>query len=234
MAHYTRLLPRSIQAAPRALTLPPAFLLPSFSAQQIANFSSTPSNEARRDRNRNRGVSALRRTGPRKSQTLSVDLANLPKPVLDPSARSEVEVDPEHGLWDFFNPERTSVATLEYQNAHGRAWTANELRNKDWEDLHRLWWVCVKERNRIATEEYERLRIKAGYGEYEADKRDREVRKTMRGIKHVLTERWYAWEEARKLAETDPEVNLYPAQGQEAFKPSYQVRFIDNYVLTIC
>jgi len=152
-----------------------------------------------------------------------VDIANLPRPVLDASVRSDVEVDPEHGLWDFFNPERVSVAPLEFTNAHGRAWTVSELRNKDWEDLHRLWWVCIKERNRISTEEYERQRIRAGYGEYEASNRDKEVRRTMRCIKHVLTERWYAWEDARKLAETDPEVNLYPAEGQEAYKATYQV-----------
>lgn len=30
----------------------------------------------------------------------------------------------------------------------------------------------------------------------------------MRAIKHVLTERFYAWEDAVKLAENDPEVNL--------------------------
>lgn len=30
----------------------------------------------------------------------------------------------------------------------------------------------------------------------------------MRNIRHVLTERFYAWEDARKLAETDPEINL--------------------------
>ena len=50
-----------------------------------------------------------------------------------------------------------------------------ELRNKDWEDLHRLWWVCVKERNRIATYEAERKRLRAGYGEFEADGRLGEV-----------------------------------------------------------
>ena len=30
----------------------------------------------------------------------------------------------------------------------------------------------------------------------------------MRAIKHALTERYYAWEEASKLARSDPEVNL--------------------------
>jgi len=30
----------------------------------------------------------------------------------------------------------------------------------------------------------------------------------MRAIKHVLTERFYTWEDAVKVAENDPEVNL--------------------------
>lgn len=34
----------------------------------------------------------------------------------------------------------------------------------------------------------------------------------MRSIKHTLTERWYAWEEARKVARNDPEVNLDAAE----------------------
>lgn len=166
---------------------------------------------------RNRGVSALRRTGPRKSQTLSVKVADLPKPVTDPSRRSEVQVDPNHGLWDFFYPQRTAIASIEYVNAHGRAWTLAELRKKDWEDLHRLWWVCVKERNRIATNEFERQRLKAGYGEYESEQRDTEVRFTMTRIKEVLTERFYAWQQARRLAERDPEVRLEPSDDQPAY-----------------
>ena len=40
----------------------------------------------------------------------------------------------------------------------------------------------------------------------------------MRGIKHVLTERFYAWEDAIKLAESDPEIDL-SGKGP-AFTPS--------------
>lgn len=35
-----------------------------------------------------------------------------------------------------------------------------------------------------------------------------QVRKTQAGIKHVLTERFYAWEDAQLLARLDPEINL--------------------------
>jgi large subunit ribosomal protein L47 len=34
------------------------------------------------------------------------------------------------------------------------------------------------------------------------------VKWTQRSIKHVLTERYYTWEEARQLAEEDPEIDL--------------------------
>ncbi|KAI9678356.1 MAG: 54S ribosomal protein L4 mitochondrial [Caeruleum heppii] len=195
-----------------AVSLPLSFLTPSFvsvfltSSPSKASFSSSSKHAFPRDNNRNRGVSALRRTGPR--QPLSVSKEPLPRPVLDPSKRSKVEVDPGHGLWAFFNVKKTTLSTPEDDYAHGRPWSAEELRHKSWEDLHALWWVCVKERNRLATEGFERERLKPGYGDYEAERRETTVKRTQRAIKHVLTERYYAWDEARKVGRSDPEVNL--------------------------
>ena len=155
-------------------TIPPTFLLPAFSAP-TSSFSTSANHQARKDGNPSRGVSALRHTGLGKRQRLSVKLENLPKPVLDPAKRSKVLIDENHGLWDFFPKQRTSMATPPELNAHGRAWTVPELRNKDWDDLHRLWWTCLKELNRINSSKAERERVGNMYGAYESDNRKNEV-----------------------------------------------------------
>src|SRR5580700_3497712 len=74
------------------------FLIPSLLQSQSSSFSSSSPNAYPRDHNRERGVSTVRRTGPR--QPLSVSKEPLPKPVLDPAMRSKVIVDPDDGLWE--------------------------------------------------------------------------------------------------------------------------------------
>ncbi|KAL9117910.1 MAG: hypothetical protein Q9187_005547 [Circinaria calcarea] len=194
-----------------ALDVPPAFLAPSLQyvstlALQTSQFSTSTIRCLRtRDYSKNRGVSGLRRTGLKRPIQMAKE--PLPQPVLDPAKRSKIKVDENHGLWGFFNKAKRSLTKPEDENAHGRPWSVEELRHKSFEDLHCLWWVCVKERNRLATEKYERQRVEAGYGDHEALERDRTVRHTQRAIKHVLSERWYAWEDARKIAPKDPQIN---------------------------
>ena len=48
----------------------------------------------------------------------------------------------------------------------------------------------------------------------------------MKAIKKTLTERWYAWEDARKIAERDPEIDLGADLESPAYRPKnlFQVR----------
>ena len=194
-------------------TLSRAYLAsqPTSSAQTQRSFSTTPGPPMPRSRTprrlpRDRGASALRRkTYP---YMMSVGREELPEPVMDPDLKTELTTSEDHPLWAFFNPQKTVLSTPVEDHKHGRAWTVDELRRKSWEDLHKLWWVCVRERNLMATQELERRRIKPGYGDKEAYSKEIAVKTTQRGIKHALTERYYAWQEALKVAEKDPEVNL--------------------------
>ena len=78
----------------------------------------------------------------------------------------------------------------------------------------------------MATEKEERKRLGIEVGDVEAHGREMVVRRTQRNIKMALTERWYAWEDAWKLAEQDEEVDLEAEPGTTAYRPvMHEVRF---------
>lgn len=62
-----------------------------------------------------------------------------------------------------------------------------------------------------------------------------QIRRTQRAIKHALTERWYAWQEARKEAVQDPEVNLEAntSMGELAYSPKVLEVSINNQLPNI-
>ena len=106
-----------------ALEAPPIFLAPalhttvSFTTPR-SQFSTSASRCLRtRDNNKNRGVSALRRTGLKYPVSMSAE--PLPQPVLDPKKRSKIKVDENHGLYGFFNKGRTALSTPEEDYAFG-------------------------------------------------------------------------------------------------------------------
>lgn len=121
---------------------------------------------------------------------------------------------PDHGLWDFFKNGKLLQTPVDEQR-HGRAWTIGELRSRDWDSLHQLWWICVKERNRLATEKLERERLHAGYGDYENEARDKVVQETMKAILDTLAERQQAYIEALELAKQDPQIDLERTDGPQ-------------------
>ena len=122
-----------------------------------------------RDQNKQRGLSAIHFSGTCKP--LSIAQYSLPVPVLNPAKRAEPQTSENHGLWGFFNEEKTPMIAPENEAAFGRAWTYQELSIKSFEDLHRLYWACILEVNRTETRKAEMRRLRAGYGDTDAQAR---------------------------------------------------------------
>ncbi|CAO3635950.1 unnamed protein product [Cunninghamella echinulata] len=80
-----------------------------------------------------------------------------------------------------------------YQNKC-RAWKASELRLKSFEDLHKLWYVLLKERNLLATQQEEASRLKLHCSVWSNRGRVKKCQKSMARIKFVLNERQRAYE----------------------------------------
>ncbi|KAJ7945904.1 39S ribosomal protein L47, mitochondrial [Quillaja saponaria] len=87
---------------------------------------------------------------------------------------------------------------------YGRSWKASELRLKSWDNLHKLWYVLLKEKNMLMTQ---RQMLHAQNLRFSNPERIPKVRKSMCRIKQVLTERAIEDPDPRRSAEMKRMIN---------------------------
>ncbi|KAK6153325.1 hypothetical protein DH2020_012964 [Rehmannia glutinosa] len=105
-------------------------------------------------------------------------------------------------LEEFFEADRNPED--EKPVVYGRGWKASELRLKSWDDLQKLWYVLLKEKNMLMTQ---RQMLHAQNLRFPNPERIPKVRKSMCRIKHVLTERAIEESDPRRSAEMKRMIN---------------------------
>ncbi|QPG75667.1 hypothetical protein FOA43_003025 [Brettanomyces nanus] len=135
------------------------------------------------------------------------------RPPIVPSI-DNIEIKEDHALWQFFE-DKSFVRTPEQITFTGRAWTVQELRRKSFEDLHSLWYVCLKERNKLYRESHVYDQIESLRSQ-EFEGLSEQIRQTMIHIRQVITER---------------EMAVRNAQAEfEVIGDEYLDEFKDNYL----
>jgi len=102
----------------------------------------------------------------------------------------------------FFEADRS--LDDEKPNVYGRGWKASELRLKSWDDLQKLWYVLLKEKNMLLSQ---RQMMNSQNLRFPNPERLPKVRKSMCRIKHVLTERALQDPDPRRQAEMKRMIN---------------------------
>lgn len=115
-----------------------------------------------------------------------------------PPTVKNLEVRDNHPLWQFFHDKQYARMPDDLSDM-GESWTIPQLRRKAFEDLHTLWYVCVKERNRLLRET--RV-IEHALGRRQVEENTSripsyqealdKIKTTMWRIRHVLAERHHA------------------------------------------
>ncbi|CAH2247757.1 39S ribosomal L47, mitochondrial [Pelobates cultripes] len=107
------------------------------------------------------------------------------------------------GLQEFFDDPKNWGETVK----SGDAWTIKQLRGKSDEDLHKLWYVLLKEKNMLLTLEQESKRQRVAMPSHE---RLSKVNKSMKRLDIVLKER----EDSLRLLQTGQE-KPYPGDWRK-------------------
>lgn len=111
------------------------------------------------------------------------------------------DVSPDHPLWAFFPDGNNSEACLRQDSElplESRAWDMALLRRKSFDDLHKLWYLTLKERNILARE----VRLGEAIGMTNTsrfEEVDEKLKLTQKRIKQVLLERQVSYERGQTL-----------------------------------
>ncbi len=97
-----------------------------------------------------------------------------------------------------------------HAHATGRSWTPTELRAKSFQDLHALWFICCKERNKLLSQREEARRFSL---HFPATPRLRQTHRTMRHVKLVVWERRGAWMQAQHVMRMERRREELEAEG---------------------
>lgn len=146
----------------------------------------------------------LGRYRPLKFQDLKA--VNLRQPIAP--THKNFDVSPDHPLWAFFsggNEAEYSYRTSDEIDRDSRAWNMAELRRKSFDDLHKLWYIILKERNIVARE----IRLVMAIDQMNPSayrELDDKLSLSQKRIKQVLLERQVAFERGQTLTQ---EMNDY-------------------------
>ncbi|GJN29784.1 hypothetical protein PR202_gb18104 [Eleusine coracana subsp. coracana] len=109
----------------------------------------------------------------------------------------------QNPLEEFFEVDRTMEDDKPPPH-YGRSWKASELRLKSWDDLQKLWYVLLKEKNMLMSQ---RQMLYSENLRFPNPERISKVKKSMCRIKHVLTERAIAEPDSRRCVDMKRMIN---------------------------
>ncbi|XP_056132404.1 39S ribosomal protein L47, mitochondrial [Lampris incognitus] len=124
------------------------------------------------------------------------------------------------GLDEFFDlPENWGESTVK----SGAPWTATKLRAKSNEDLHKLWYVLLKEKNMLLTIEQESKRQRL---QMPSPERVKKVERSMKRLEMVVNER----ETALRLLQTGHEKGTPGDWRRNVFGKVFWQRFKEHVI----